>query len=117
MLPKHLKLDLRSEKNFFSSCKKNHSQYFSFFYRKNEGKGLRVVVIIPKKTVRLATERNKVKRKIYSIINEVIKNSKNPKEITEKNINLAIVVNRKSVKEKAVNLVEIIKGNLIEIKV
>ena len=117
MLSKHLKLDLRSEKKFFSSCKKKHSQYFSFFYRKNEEEGLKIAVIIPKKTVKLATERNKIKRKIYSIINEVIKNSKNPKKIIEKNINIAIVVNKKSVKEEVSNLVKIIEGNLIEIRV
>lgn len=115
MLPKHFKLDLREKRDFFSLCKKKFSKDFSFFYQVNENEGLKITVVIPKKIVKLATKRNWERRRIFTALEEIIKNSVRAKEIKESNLNLVIVL-KKSIKEQNLeNLVENIERNLIEI--
>ena len=111
MLLKQMKLDLRSKKDFFSSCRKKHSQFFSFFYKKNNNEGLKVSVIVPKKILKLATKRIKVKRKICTSLEKL------PREQKNKNIDLALVVNKRSIKLDVDELVKIIESSLIEITV
>ena len=109
MLPKQSKFNLRNDKNFFSDCKKKHFQYLSFFYKTNEGSGLRVSVIIPKKNIKLATLRNQIKRKIYSYI------EKNTSKLMSKNLDLVIVLNKKNIEITDSDLKKAIEGNLNEI--
>ncbi len=111
MLSKQFKLDLRSDKNFFFNCKKKHLQEFSVFYKKNAKKGLKISIIVPKKTVKLATDRNRIKRIFYLVIENL------PDEVKNINADVAIVVNKSNIKEKDVNLVKTIEGSLVEITV
>ncbi|NCO11913.1 MAG: ribonuclease P protein component [Candidatus Pacebacteria bacterium CG_4_10_14_3_um_filter_34_15] len=111
MLSKQFKLDLRSDKNFFYNCKKKHLQEFSVFYKKHTKDGLKIAIIVPKKTVKLATDRNRIKRIFYSVIEKL------PEGIKNKNINVVIVVNKADIKEKDLNLIKTIEGSLVEITV
>jgi ribonuclease P protein component len=111
MLPRQMKLDLRSKKDFFKTCKKKHSQFFSFFYKKNNQEGLKVSVIVPKKLLNLATKRIEVKRKVNNCLGKLSLEQKN------KNIDLALVVNKKMIDLEQNRLLKIIESSLIEITV
>jgi len=111
MLSKQFKFNLRNDVNFFLNCKKKHLQEFSVFYKKNIGEGLKIAIIVPKRTVKLATDRNRTKRIFYSVIEKLSSNIKN------KNLNVVIVVNKGNIRNKDLNLVKIIEGSLVEITV
>lgn len=115
MLPKHFKLDLRKKRDFFSLCKKKFSKDFSFFYQVNENEGLKIAVVIPKKIVKLATKRNWERRRIFSVLEEIIKNSVSAKKIKESNLNLVIVLKNSTKDQDLENLAKNIERNLIEI--
>ncbi|MCB9813478.1 MAG: ribonuclease P protein component [Pseudomonadales bacterium] len=117
MLPKSLKLDLRSDKSFFFNCKKKHSRYFSLFYKKNNELGLKIAIIVPKKLVNLATKRNKIKRIFSSSINLILEDKNIKLELFKKSLDLALVVNKGGLEIQKVKLAEIIKGSLIEIEI
>lgn len=69
MLSSSKKLILRDKADFFNQAEKKHSKYFSLFYKKAEScKG---VFIIPKKSVGLASHRNKHKRRLYNIFEQI----------------------------------------------
>lgn len=109
MLSKQLKLDLRSKKDFFSSCNRKHSQFFSFFYKKNNNEGLKVSVIVPKKILKLATKRIEVKRKVYASLALLISEQK------EKSIDLALVVNKKAINLEVSELKKRIEEKLLKL--
>ncbi|MEA2056402.1 MAG: ribonuclease P protein component [Patescibacteria group bacterium] len=72
MLPKNKRLNLGKKEGYsiFSSSlsKSFKTTHFKIFYRK--AKVFKTAVIIPKKNVQKAVLRNKLKRKIYGIIEE-----------------------------------------------
>jgi len=105
-----MKLDLRSKKDFFSSCKRKHSPYLGFFYKKNSKEGLKVSIIVPKKIVKLATKRIKVKRKIYLAIESL------SSSLLNRNINLALVVNKKAVELSTSEFTKIINSKLLDLR-
>lgn len=111
MLPKHLKLQLRKEKDFFSSCKRQHSQFFSIFY-KNKDLNLKtdtskVVVLVPKKQVNLSSQRNKLKRMFY----KALQNTTNSWESL--NLNLVFIVKYASAKLEPNELEKNITKNIV----
>jgi ribonuclease P protein component len=87
VLSKYYKLNLRKYQGFFAKSKKIHSEYFSLFFIKSDL--TKVIVIIPKKAIKSAVERNNLKRKYYSVI-------ENNWDYFEKSkLSLAIVVHNK----------------------
>jgi len=74
MLSKRKKLLLREKKNFFIQAKKIRLDFLHFFYLK-DGQG-QFIVIVPKKIVKQAVKRNKIKRIFYFYINSFLKENK-----------------------------------------
>lgn len=70
MLPKQYSFKLRSERGFFDKAQKVFSRYFTLFYIPSERFGF--VVVVPKKRVALATQRNALKRKITTCVQTVL---------------------------------------------
>lgn len=64
MLPKQYSFKLRQERGFFDKAQKYFSRYFTLFYIPAERPHL--VVVVPKKAVKLATGRNALKRTLYA---------------------------------------------------
>lgn len=110
MLSKQQKLDLRNTKNFFLDCKKKNTPLFSLFYQKNNERGLKIAVIVPKKTIKLASQRNDLKRFFYSLCEDLSETVKN------KNLNLVIIINRNPPESKKKQLSSLLESSLIEIK-
>lgn len=75
MLPKQHSFKLRQQRGFFYKAERYFSHYFTLFYVPAEA--LKTVVVIPKKVVRLATGRNKLRREIESYLLETIPEVKN----------------------------------------
>lgn len=67
MLAKNHKLQLRSNTNFFNEAQRTRIPYFLVYYQKTS-QNLQVIVIIPKKIVSSAAERNTAKRFIYTVL-------------------------------------------------
>ncbi len=110
MLSKQLKLDLRKNKDFFSSCKKKHFTNFSLFYSKKKSEVSKAIVIVPKKTNKLASQRNKIKRAAYLLIENVFSTNK------ENNIDLIIVIKKQISQKNIKDTLYQIKERLIETK-
>lgn len=70
MISRKYFLYLRKQPNFFFQARKQYSDLFLIFSKKSDSP--HYVVIVPKKTVQLATKRNECKRKIYSLIQKLI---------------------------------------------
>ncbi len=70
MLPKKQKLNLGKSNNrsIFSSSEKFKTAHFLFFFR--SGASFKASVVIPKRKVSLAAKRNRLKRRIYSILDD-----------------------------------------------
>ncbi len=68
MLSKEQRLNLGKTKNrnIFSSSNKLKINRFLIFYR--PGKTFKASAVVPKKKINLAVDRNRIKRKIYSIL-------------------------------------------------
>ena len=88
MLSKQIRLNLREETDFFSSCKRFHTPYFSLFYKESET--FQATIIVTKKTAVLTTRRNAIKRKFRSAVHSILNN------LTKLKIKLAVVVHAKS---------------------
>lgn len=72
MLPKHFKLKLREQPDFFTKAERFFSKFFTVFYQKNQQQ-LKVAVVVPKKVAKLATSRNKLKRQISAALLPALK--------------------------------------------
>ncbi len=83
MLAKNHKLQLRSNTNFFTEAQRTRIPNFLVYYQKTS-QNLQVIVIIPKKIVSSAAERNTAKRFIYTVL------QKNWKDLEK--LQLAIVL-------------------------
>lgn len=110
MLQKQFKLDLRSDKDFFSSCQKKHSPFFSLFYIKNDS-SFKTTIVVPKKSALLATKRSKVRRTYYAALTNILDLIKKYK------MNLVIVVSKKGTELKVIEVEEKIKSSLKKINV
>ncbi|MBT3249669.1 MAG: hypothetical protein HN846_03475 [Candidatus Pacebacteria bacterium] len=76
MIPKIYKLRLRKISGYFSSCKRYFSKYFLVFYRRHDGNNTKVVVVVPKKIIKLRVNRTQMKRQIYSLCLPLLRKSK-----------------------------------------
>lgn len=70
MLPKKKRLNLYLDENnlLFSEGKRFHSPNFVFFIRK--AKEFKISVVVSKKVAKNATDRNKIRRMIYSFFHD-----------------------------------------------
>ena len=68
---------LRENPHFFKLSKRKNNQFFSVFYAKIPGFKLRALVIVSKKHVPLATDRNKLKRQFKAAFTATIKDKTN----------------------------------------
>lgn len=67
MIPKIHQLKLRKIGDFFQSSERYYSKFFLTFYRHGESENTKVVVVAPKKTIKLRVGRTKIKRQIYNL--------------------------------------------------
>ena len=88
MIPKIYKLELRKKTDFFSNCDRYYSKYFQIFYRRsNDDESTKIVVVIPKKIVKLRVDRVKIKRQVYNLYRPFLRKSKG--------LEVVFVVNKK----------------------
>lgn len=66
MLPKKERLTRKEFNRFFSLGKRFHSPTFQIVYTPSQE--LHASVVVPKKIIRRAVERNKIRRRIYDIV-------------------------------------------------
>ncbi len=98
MIPTIYKLKLRKRVNFFQDCERYYSKYFLVFYgQKSEGKS-QIVVVTPKKHIKLRVKRSKIKRQIYSLSLPLLKKFKG--------LSLVVVVNKKIITAKRQDVAE-----------
>lgn len=109
MLSKQFRLNLRKETDFFSSCKKVHTPYFSLFYKESES--FLVTVIVTKKTVVLSTKRNALKRKFRSAIQSLLD------DLIKLKIKVTIVVHVKSAELSVSEIAQQIEKNVQKIRI
>ena len=109
MIPKINKLKLRKIIDFFQNCERYHSIFFLVFHRRSDSKNTKIVVVVPKKTIKLRVKRTKIKRQIYNLSLPLVK--KTPE------LELVLVVNKKIItasKEAISTDLEIIFSSLIK---
>ncbi|MEO8581581.1 MAG: ribonuclease P protein component [Patescibacteria group bacterium] len=66
MFPKHIRLQLRQEKDFFKTAKRKNFPLFQVLYRPAEQ--TQFAVVVPKKVSLKATERHKILRRMRAIL-------------------------------------------------
>lgn len=66
MLRKRERLSRAEFNRFFSSGKRSHSNFFQLVYSPHPN--FHASVVVPKKIIRQATKRNKLRRRIYDIL-------------------------------------------------
>ena len=103
MLQKQFRLNLRDQEDFFSNCKKIHTQYCSFFY--NNSEKFQTTVIVSKKVCLLATQRNQVKRKYLNSIQNLLS------DLEKLKISLVIVVHKPGIDLSVAQITQHIKKN------
>jgi ribonuclease P protein component len=108
MIPQQYKLRLRAQKDFFEHAQKLRARNFSVFYQENQH-GLQLTVLVPKRVIALATERNRIKRRIYQEL------QKNIVTLEKMTLSLVLVLQQKIVEqelEKSIHsIIETIKQN------
>lgn len=67
---------LRDTPHFFASALKKHSHYATLFIQESPTIHSEIVIIAPKKTFTLATQRNFVKRRLKAILKEIVLKTK-----------------------------------------
>lgn len=94
-LPKQYKLVLRKERDYFKNARRFFSEYCTYFYQSAKGtvspSQITATVIVPKKIARLAVERIREKRKIYTALQTTLAET----ELTGK----LVVVAKKNTKQ------------------
>lgn len=78
MLPQNQRLNLRNEMDFFKSAYHIQTPYFRIFWKKSNFNAT-ASVIVPKTNQLNAVKRNKIKRKIRSVLVELLPQLKNLK--------------------------------------
>ncbi len=109
MLNKQFRLNLHEEIDFFSSCKKVHTPYFSLFYKESET--FQATVIVTKKTFVLSTKRNALKRRFRSAVQSLLN------DLTKLKIKLAIVVHVKGAELSVSEIAQQIEKNVQKIRI
>lgn len=109
MLNRQWRLDLRTETDFFSQCKKVHTPYFSLFYTPSDT--FQAVVIVTKKVCALATQRNTVKRRFKSALQNLLV------KLSGLKIKIAIVVHAKGVSLSVPEIAQHIENNVQKIRI
>lgn len=84
MIPTPIRLSLRGEKDFFKKSKRLYLQTMTCFWQ--EADQPQFAVIVPKKQVKLATDRNRMKRQVLHALYREIK------EVDEKMVKRKAVV-------------------------
>src|SRR5471030_609609 len=87
MLPLKHRLMLRHFPDFFVHSKKVHSPLYTIFYLTQDELLSRGAVIVPKKVIALATQRNKLKRQVLATLYPLLQ--------SKENLSIAILVKRK----------------------
>jgi ribonuclease P protein component len=72
MFPAKHKLNLRTDAGFFSRARRIHTPYFTIFFTQNEDEVFRATVVVSKKVAPKATMRNKIKRRIFGLLQKNI---------------------------------------------
>lgn len=98
MIPKIHKLKLREAVDFFQKSKRYYSRYFLVFYRHKKNEESRIVVVVPKKNIKLRVKRSEIKRRIYSFSLPLIKKTQG--------VELVLVVNKEVATVKKENIIE-----------
>lgn len=101
MLAKHQKLQLRQEKEFFKKAQRLVRQPF-IVYIAHTHNTPSFTVVVPKRIATKATQRNRIKRVIYQIIQERLQTS------TLKNVAVALVLQRQTSDEQLSEVVNTI---------
>ncbi len=110
MLLKVSRLKLRQQKDFFTSANKIYSPLFTLFIKKNTD-NFRTAIIVPKKAIKLASKRNKVKRQIQNMINERYFSLKNKK------ISVVIVINKNTFQNTPLEFKKELLRKINEVKI
>ncbi len=71
MLPRLLRLNIALFKEIIEKGRFSHGKYFLFRYIKNEGLP-RFAVSVPKKVLKNAVDRNKIRRRVFNSIRKLI---------------------------------------------
>ncbi|GIK84491.1 MAG: hypothetical protein BroJett025_11130 [Patescibacteria group bacterium] len=100
---------MRQETDFFLHCKKVHSPYFSLFYTESEQ--FQITVVVSKKICKLATQRNAVKRRYTSALQDLLE------ELRQLKIKVAIVVHEKGISLSVAEIAQHIKINVQKIRI
>ena len=64
------KLPIRVEKSFFYQARKIRSPFFLLYWQKNPDQVVRLAITVPKKSVALSSQRNKIKRKLKPVFQD-----------------------------------------------
>jgi len=76
------KFQLRKQKNFFSQAKKKETYFFRLYYLFNQHlQTSRLAVIVPKKKVKQAVLRNKIKRWLKGTLTRWLKEQERPASV------------------------------------
>lgn len=97
---------LRLKKDFekvIREGQRQESSLFKFIYRKNNLGYVRFAVMVSKKTEKLATRRNKIKRQMRYVLSEALP------DVKTKNCDLIIIVRKPALAQK----LSIIKENIL----
>jgi ribonuclease P protein component len=100
MLSKRRKLNLRQHPNFFGLAKRLFFPHLTCFYLLNHNKsGFLSTVVVPKKVSLKATDRNKLRRNVYQVIEN------NYSTLQQKNLCVVLVLKpqAKSVSSRDLN--------------
>jgi ribonuclease P protein component len=97
MIPKIYKLKLREAADFFQKSKRYYSRYFLVFYRHKKSEGAQMVVVVPKKNIKLRVRRSKIKRQIYNLSLPLIKKLRG--------VDLVLVINKEVVAAKKEDII------------
>ena len=109
MLAKNHKLQLRSNTTFFNDAQRTRIPYFLVYYQKTS-QNLQVIVIIPKKIVSSAAERNTAKRHIYTVL------QKNWTEIEKLQMAIVLVLQNRITKQDSEKIQSELCNSLLKLK-
>jgi ribonuclease P protein component len=72
MIPRKNRLQLRGNAEFFNTAGKIHGRLVTVFYQYSDKSSPEIAVIVSKKTASKATQRNRMKRAVGSIVTELL---------------------------------------------
>jgi len=108
MIPKIYKLKLREVVGFFQKSKRYYSRYFLVFYHQKNSDDAQMVVVVPKKNIKLRVRRSKIKRQIYNLSLPLIQKTRG--------VDLVLVVNKEVIAAKKEDIFKDLEGIFSELK-